>query len=373
MNKSSSGDQSEAPNLGLAGLNEPVKKETAPNLGVAERTRSGRGKGGPGGSLKSADHFDIPYGTTSIGTVPGGERHIWNFGNAASITIPDTVTIIGDNAFAYSVDLQSVTIPDSVASIGSSTFMGCGRLKNVTIPNSVKTIGGSAFQGCICLEHVTLPDGLTAVEEQTFFGCNSLTKIKIPDSVVSIGPLAFSGCSLENLTLPESVVKIGKDAFENCVFLKTAAVSDSMKSVGFKVFAGCRNLTAVTVKPGSRNFRSVDGVVFSGDGKTLVWCPGGKAGEYTVPDSVAVIGEGAFSSCGALYRVTLPRSVVSIERNAFDSPMGNWPKHVTVLNPECRFCGEPDVVNFTVILRGRAGSTAEAYAKKYGAFFEPLA
>ena len=112
-----------------------------------------------------------------------------------SVTIPNSVTSIGEYAFAGCSSLTSVTIPNSVTSIGEYAFYGCSSLTSVTIPNSVTSIGGSAFSDCSSLTSVTIPNSVTSIGEYAFAGCSSLTSVTIPNSVTSIGEYAFYGCS----------------------------------------------------------------------------------------------------------------------------------------------------------------------------------
>ena len=137
------------------------------------------------------------------------------------ITIPSSVTSIGNSAFSGCSSLTSVTIPDRVTSIGGYAFYRCSRLKSVTIPSSVTSIGNSAFSGCISLTSITIPDSVTSIGNDAFYGCSRLTSINIPRGVTSVGDSAFFGCtSLTSITIPDSVTSIASYAFFNCTSLK---------------------------------------------------------------------------------------------------------------------------------------------------------
>ena len=212
-----------------------------------------------------------------------------------SITIPDSVTSIGDKAFSWCESLQSVTIPDSVTSIGDrafyhcdflqsvTAFSGCESLQSVTIPDSVTSIGRSAFSGCESLQSVTIPDSVTSIGDWAFFCCSSLQSISIPDSVMRIGDSAFKFCSsLQSVTIPESVTSIGISAFSGCSSLQSVTIPNSVTSIGSYAFNGCKSLQSVTI-----------------------------------PDSVTSIGDGAFGGCSSLQSVTIPDSVTNIDDRVF--------------------------------------------------------
>ena len=94
----------------------------------------------------------------------------------ASLTIPDSVTTIGDRAFDGCAGLTSVTIPDSVTTIDNDAFSYCTSLTSVTIPGSVTTIGRCAFLECIGLTSVTIPDSVTTICDGAFDGCTGLAQ-----------------------------------------------------------------------------------------------------------------------------------------------------------------------------------------------------
>ncbi|MBR3956402.1 MAG: InlB B-repeat-containing protein, partial [Kiritimatiellae bacterium] len=168
-----------------------------------------------------------------------------------SVTIPSSVTSIGDFAFRGCSGLVRVTIPDSVTGIGYGAFLDCSGLTSMTIPDSVTSIGNAAFRGCSGLTSVTIPDSVTSIGSYAFASCSGLTSVTIPDSVTSIGTYAFNSCSkLAEVTIPASVWRIEEYAFVGCSGLTSVTIPDSVTSIGSYAFAGCGGLMMVYVSTG---------------------------------------------------------------------------------------------------------------------------
>ncbi len=161
-----------------------------------------------------------------------------------SYVIPNTVTNIGNNTFAFS-SLSSVTIPNSITSIGQNAFRNCINLTSVIIPNNVTSIGDSAFYYCTSLTNVVIG---TSIGQGVFNQCWNLTSLAFSGNTTSIGPFAFNACiSLASITIPNSVTNIGTQAFGYCFSLTNVIISDDVTTIGPSMFRDCTNLTNVTI------------------------------------------------------------------------------------------------------------------------------
>ncbi len=116
------------------------------------------------------------------------------YSKSDTYTIPNNVTIIGNDAFKYCKGLTTITIPNSVTSIGNFAFSSCTGLTSITIPKSVTKIGSFAFTSCTGLTSITIPNSISTIEELTFASCKGLTSVTIPNSVTSIMGNAFAFC-----------------------------------------------------------------------------------------------------------------------------------------------------------------------------------
>jgi hypothetical protein len=166
-----------------------------------------------------------------------------------SITIPNSVTNIGDYAFCDCTSLSSVTIGTNITSIGDWAFDNCTNLTSVTIPNGVTNIGYGMFSECSSLTNVTIPNSVTNIGDYAFCDCTSLSSVTIGTNITSIGDWAFDNCTnLTSITIPNSVTSIGGYAFQYCTNLTGVYFEgNAPTNVGSDVFSGVNNLTVYYV------------------------------------------------------------------------------------------------------------------------------
>ena len=137
---------------------------------------------------------ELEFGwTTSIpdNAFGGSGADNGQYSSFTSITLPNTITSIGDEAFRASQDLKHIKIPDSVKSIGDSAFWWSG-IESVELPDGLESLGSGAFYNCEYLQSIDLPDSLSRIEKYTFAYCPSLESVTIPESITYIGQNAFS-------------------------------------------------------------------------------------------------------------------------------------------------------------------------------------
>ena len=170
----------------------------------------------------------------------------WPGGEKGSICIPEGVTVIGENAFAWCRGLTDVEIPGSVIEIGDGAFVWCSDLMSVAISEGMTRIGDSAFYGCNRLMGVEIPESVTKIGVSAFSECRELTSVEIPGSVTEIGDHAFSFCTgLTSVAISENVTAIGISTFYGCSSLTSVEIPGSLTRIGDFAFSSCSSLADI--------------------------------------------------------------------------------------------------------------------------------
>ena len=270
---------------------------------------------------------NIEEGVTSIG------NYAFSMFDAecalTSITLPGSVTDIGEYAFAWlkSPGLKEFTIPDGVQTLGEGAFYNSG-LETIHLGNGIQTMGYGVFDSS-ALKFVTIPAGVSEVDWTMFWWCSDLQSITVAEdhpTYKSIDGVVFTKDGTEILyypdgkpdtsyDIPEGVTKLGDLMFPLCV--TSLSIPVSLTDVGESALLGW-TWEAFNVAADNATYKSVDGVLFSKDGETLVNYPGGKSDtSYTIPDGVVTIGDYAFSSSNQLVSVIIPEGVKTVGSHAF--------------------------------------------------------
>lgn len=195
--------------------------------------------------------------------------------------------------------LQTVTFPKSITSIGYNSFWASNLSGSLILPNTVTHIGSEAFGNCIGLTgELLIPNSVKKIDYFAFQGCAGLNgNLNFPNSITSIGYASFAWCSgLDGIvSIPKSVTSIGDSPFSNCTKLKSISVASD-----------------------NEIYTSFEDVLFNKSKTTLIQCPAGKVGSYSIPNSVDSIRMYAFGQCSQLSGVlTLPNSIKFIGQSAF--------------------------------------------------------
>ena len=327
-------------------------------------------------------HYYIPSSIKSVtitrGSIPSCA--FYNCTGLTSITIPDSVTSIGNYAFYGCTGLTSITIPDSVTSIGRFAFNNTAWYNNqpdglvyagkvaykykgtmpnnasIVIKNGTLGIAGYAFSGCSSLTSITIPDSVTSIGDSAFSGCNNLqniyitdiavwfnisglsnlmkygasnkklyinnelaTSITIPNGVTAIPSNAFSGCTgLTSITIPDSVTSIGISAFDGCTGLTSVAIGNGVTSISGYAFSGCSKLQNIYITDIAAwfNISGLDNLMLYGSNSKSIYLNNELITSVTIPEGMTTIPSYAFYNCSSLTSITIPDSVTNIGENA---------------------------------------------------------
>ncbi len=256
------------------------------------------------GNLKS---ISFENGTTQI------VRWIFAYCDGLEeITIPDTVTKIGNAVFYSCKNLRTVNISGNVTEIGSSVFRECLALQEIVIPDSVTSIGTNAFYGCVNLSKVTLSKNLKSLGYHAFYDCNALTAVEIPKSLERAettmegsGGVFVNCTSLKSVSFESGRTKIPRYLFAYCRGLEEIVIPDTVQTIESSAFRGCVNLTKIDLQ---------DGLTQIGN-SVFLDCSALK--DVVIPESCTTIGNSAFENCINLASAVLPSKLDRISEGLF--------------------------------------------------------
>lgn len=315
----------------------------------------------------------IPASDASATTQKGdfvldGSTLVSYVGDESDVTLPNTITKVGKDAFSDNKKLRKIVIPDSVKTIDYAAFEDCVNLQTAKIGESVRTIGSSAFSGCKNLSSCNIPAKCDDIGSGVFAGCTSLADVAVspgniyytcvdgviytrdgskliqylpgrtssaftmPATVQSIGEYSFWGSdSLASVTVSKGVKEIPEYAFSNCNSLGKVILPSSVESLMAYSFADCPNLRSIAI-PDSVGY--IDEKAFNlSNGATIQFVDPGGAPTKEVP--VAAVAQatgsgtvaaatqasaGAVSGAGAQQSTPIPTPTVN--PNAQDRPDG---------------------------------------------------
>ena len=279
-----------------------------------------------------------------------------------SVVIEAELTSLPDGFFSNFRHLESVSLPDTMTDMGERTFYWCDNLKTVKLPEKLEKIRSSAFNDCDKLEDLQIPDNVTEIGSSAFWSCDSLRSIKLSANLKKIGYDAFGNCSsLKEVELPEGVESVGSYAFESCTSLEKIVLSDSIKTtyweggsvkdygLGSSAFKGCSALKSVKLP---KDLEAIASSLFEG-------CTSLKSIE--IPASVTKIESNAFKDCASLSKIKLSDKVTEIGDSAFKDCL--MLTNLTVYNAMKTFGSDVFTGDPFLVMSCVNNSEAVAYAK----------
>jgi len=270
-------------------------------------------------AFRSCDYLTsviIPTSVTHIGSC------VFKYcGGLASITIPAGVTSIGPDTFNNCRHLAAIIVDEGNPAYSSvdgvlfdknkTTLIQCpaGKSGSVTIPASVTSIGDAAFRGCDRVKGIMVDAGNPAYSsaDGVLFDKRKTTLILYP------------GGKTGSYIIPNNVTSVGDGVFNNCTNLTSVTIPSGITSIGGDAFNKCTSLKWIMANALNPAYSSVDGVLFDKRKTALIKYPEARTGSYVIPAGVTSIEDGAFNNCNRLTSVTIPASVTSIGNGVFNN------------------------------------------------------
>ena len=256
-----------------------------------------------------------------------------------SVELPNTIVTIEDSAFSRCLYLESVTIGNGVKTIGNNAFYYCWNLKSIFMRNGVATIGEKAFTGCDALEKVYIENiedwcKITFAEsssnplsyaENLYLNGTLVESLAIPNSITEINEYAFYSASITSVTIPENIYTIGDYAFANCYLLteinfNAVSMNDTEYKNNILLKAG-RNGNGIKVNI-NKNVKSIPRYLFNSGRYTTSYdteAPLIKTVEFQKNSVCKSIYSSYFNGCKTLESINIPQSVAFISKGAFSS------------------------------------------------------
>ena len=271
----------------------------------------------------------VPYGVT------GGDLY-FDRSTGEIVDCDETVT---------EAAIPSVIRDKEVKRIAAYAFEDCNVLKRITIPSTLTGIGEQSFTSCSALESIEVDKsnstyssekGVLFSKDKTslyVYPSNKLDETyTIPNSVTYVYSFAFFvNKNIKNITIPENVEAIGKAAFFGCENIERIMIPKNVESIGSAAFSSCRSLKTIDVAKDNPSYREIDGALFTSDMSILIGYPSGKTDTtYIVPNGVKYVGDWVFSECYRLVNITLPDELLIIGGSAFYACTGL--KSITIPN-----------------------------------------
>ena len=227
--------------------------------------------------------------------------------------------------------LDTIVLPSSVKSLGQCAFTYCTNLKSINLPVTQKTLPVSFFEGCTSLETIELPATLTTISSDAFYGCSKLANVNLHEGITTIGLRAFWGCKLTEITIPSTVTSIGNGAFKGNPTTtivwkpKTCSIGSDDSAPFYSTSSQVTSFTFaedVEVVPAylCKWMNQLDSIVLP----ATVTSVGASAFMYckgiqsfTFPKGIKTVATSVLEGCSALEEVTIPSTVTTINQDAF--------------------------------------------------------
>ena len=206
-----------------------------------------------------------------------------------TISMPNTIEWIGEQAFACCDMLTNVGFSSELVSVGAGAFADCWSLGSAHLPDTLTEIPAAMFTGCWLLREVTCSDKLTKIDRDAFWGCRNLKSFDFPNTLIEIGTGAFRECeSLQEIKIPEKIERIAYHSFMQCTRLKKIELPKQLQEIDDSAFVQCWNLREVQIPD---SVTRIGTMAFNGCSSRLILIGknGSAAWQYCTQDAEEIV------------------------------------------------------------------------------------
>ncbi len=263
-----------------------------------------------------------PYNIEN-GELKSSESNLALMDSTGTLTLPSSVTSIGEGAFSQVEGLKTIIIPGTCKVIGTNAFANNKTLEKVILQEGVEIIGDSAFKNCLNLNTVEMANSVKKIKNLAFYYNVKLQNINLSNNLNEIGVYAFYYCAFKEIIIPDNIVQINPYTFLACQSLQTVKISKNLSDISPTAFNDCPNLENIEIEKTNNNFIFEKGILINSiKGEMIIIFKSAISGNiFEVPEGIKTLYSNQLKNYPQITQISIPSTVVSIDANFIGSNM----------------------------------------------------
>ena len=249
------------------------------------------------------------------GELQSSETNLELMDSTGTLTLPSSVTKIGEGAFSNVEGLKTIIIPGTCKIIGKNAFANNKTLEKVIMKDGVEKIENSAFKSCTNLHTVEMADTITQIEGSAFMSDTNLQNVNIPKQIKQLKSYVFYECGLKDIIIPNGVINIEGATFQNCRQLQKVIIPETVATIEGTSFSRCTSLKDIEIDEKNKNFIFEKGILMDAKKENIIIILNSaiSGNVFTVPEGVVKLVSGQLALYPQITTINIPSSVITID------------------------------------------------------------